>query len=195
MSTQKSVVTPERFATGFSFKNYIAQITVNKDNFEKYYQTAALSAEDAAFFRRAAALSNGPKKMLVIGEDWCPDIFRGMPAMARLAEVAGIEMRIFPRDKNLDIENEFLKEGKYQSIPVCVFYTGDLKYIAHWIERPALADEKRLRIDAELKKQMPAASEQELRAATSERTRIRYPAWQQATIKEMRKLLETNLGI
>lgn len=195
MATQKSAVTPERFATGFSFKNYIAQITVNKDNFEKYYQTAELSADDAAFFLRVAGLPNGPKKMLVIGEDWCPDVFRGMPAMARISEAAGIELRIFPRDKNLDIANEFLKEGKYQSIPVCVFYTGDVRYIAHWIERPALADEERLKIEAELKRQMPATNEQEMRAATSERTRVRYPAWQQATIKEMRKLLEGKLAI
>jgi hypothetical protein len=194
MAVQK-VVTPERFATGFSFKDYLAQITVNKDNFAKYYDTAQLTGEDAVFFRRAAGLPNGPKKMLVIGEDWCPDVFRGMPVMARVAEAAGMEMRIFPRDKNLDIANGFLKEGKYLSIPVCVFYTEDLKYIAHWIERPVLADEERLRIDAELKKQMPGASEAELRAATSERTRARYPAWQQATIKEMRKLLEEKPGI
>jgi hypothetical protein len=195
MTAQKSVVTPEKFATGFTFNNYISQITVNKDNFEKYFQTAGLSADDATFFRRAVMLPNGPKKMLVIGEDWCPDVFRGMPAMARIAESGGMEMRIFPRDKNMDIENEFLKEGKYQSIPVCIFYTGDLKYIVHWIERPAMADEERLKIDTELKKQMPAASEQELRAAVSDRTRTRYPAWQQATIKEIRKLLEEKLAI
>jgi thiol-disulfide isomerase/thioredoxin len=195
MATEKSSVTPERFATGFSFKDYIAQITVNKDNFEKFYQTAELTVDDTAFFRRVVALPGGPKKILVIGEDWCPDVFRGMPAMARIAEAAGIEMRIFPRDKNLDIENEFLKEDKYQSIPVCVFYTGDLKYIGHWIERPALANEERLQIETEIKKQMPEANEQQLRAAISEKTRVRYPAWQQATIKEMRKLLEEKLAI
>ena len=195
MATEKSVVTPERFAAGLTFKDYIAQINVNKDRFEEFYKTAQLTADDAAFFRRAAGLPNGLNKILVIGEDWCPDVFRGMPAMARIAEAAGIELRVFPRDKNLDIINEFLNEGKYQSIPVCVFYTGDLKYIAHWIERPAQANEERVQIEAEIKKQLPAANEQEMRAAVRERTQARYPAWQQATIKEMRKLLEGKLGI
>jgi hypothetical protein len=195
MATEKSAVTPERFASGLSYKDYIAQISVNKDRFDEFYKTGQLSTDDAAFFRRAAGLPNGPAKMLVLGEDWCPDVFRGLPAMARIAEAAGIELRVFPRDKNLDIMNEFLNEGKYQSMPTCVFYTGDLKYIAFWIERPSQANEERIQIEAQVKKQMPAANEQEMRAVVRERTQTRYLAWQQATIKEMRKLLEGKLGI
>jgi len=195
METQKSVVTPERFASGFTFKDYTSQINVNKDRFDEYYKTGQLLPRDAEFFRKAAELPNGISRMLVICEDWCPDAFRGVPVMAHIAEAVGVEMRIFPRDKNLDIANEFLNQGKYQSIPVCVFYTKDLKYIAHWIERPALANEERIRIEAEIKKQMPAANEQEIRMVVRERTQTRYPAWQQATIQEMRKLLASKLGI
>lgn len=195
MAAQKSVVTPERFASGFTFKDYTAQINVNKDRFEEYYKTGQLSPGDAEFFRKAAQIPNGAGKMLVICEDWCPDAFRGVPVMAHIAEAAGVEMRIFPRDKNLDIANEFLNQGKYQSIPVCVFYSRDFKYIAHWIERPVLADEERIKIETDIKKQMPAASEQEIRMVTRERTQTRYPAWQQATVQEMRKLLADKLGV
>ncbi len=195
MAAQKSVVTPERFASGFTFEDYTAQINVNKDRFEEYYKTGQLSPGYAEFFRKAAQIPNGAGKMLVICEDWCPDAFRGVPVMARIAEAAGVEMRIFPRDKNLDIANEFLNQGKYQSIPVCVFYTRDFKYIAHWIERPVLADEERIKIETAIKKQMPAASEQEIRMVTRERTQTRYPAWQQATVQEMRKLLAEKLGV
>ena len=101
----------------------------------------------------------------------------------------------FPSDKNLDIINEFLNQGKYQSIPVCVFYTADLKYIAHWIERPAQANEERAAIEAEVKRQMPAANDQEIRPVVSERTQKRYPAWQQAEIAEMRKLIEEKVKL
>jgi hypothetical protein len=195
METQKSVVTPERFASGFTFKDYTSQINVNKDRFEEYYKTGQLLPRDAEFFRKAAELPNGLSRMLVICEDWCPDAFRGVPVMAHIAEAAGVEMRIFPRDKNLDIANEFLNQGKYQSIPTCVFYTKDLGYIAHWIERPVLANEERIRIEADIKKQMPAANEQEMRLVIRERTQTRYPAWQQATVQEMRKLLASKLGI
>ena len=195
MAAQQSVVTPERFASGLVYKDYIAQISVNKERFDEFYKTGELSADDAAFFRRAAGLPNGPAKMLVLGEDWCPDVFRGLPVMVRIAEAAGIELRVFPRDKNIDIMNEFLNEGKYQSMPTCVFYTGDLKYVARWIERPVQANEERIQIEAQIKKQMPAANEQEMRAVIRERTQARYPAWQQATIREIRKLLESKLGI
>jgi hypothetical protein len=38
--------------------------------------------------------------------------------------------------------NEFLHQGKHQSIPVFVFYTRSQRYLAHWTERPALANEQ-----------------------------------------------------
>ena len=88
------------------------------------------------------AKPNGPAKMMVIGEDWCPDVFRGMPVFAKLAEATGIDMRVFKRDENKDIIGEFLKDGEYESIPVAVFYTKDHRYIAHFIERPELAYEE-----------------------------------------------------
>ena len=96
MATKRSVVTPERFALGLTFTDYLAQINVNKDKFEEYYKTGKLDPDDAEFFLKAAQAPNGLGKMLVIGEDWCPDVVRGMPVMARIAEAANVEMRIFP---------------------------------------------------------------------------------------------------
>ncbi len=187
--SKPSVVTPERFASGLTYKDYVAQVKVNKDQFEKYYGTAKLSAEDREFFRKAAQGAKGVAKILVLGEDWCPDVLRGLPVIARIAEAAGIELRVFPRDQNLDIMNEFLSQGQFQSMPTVVFYTKNQRYIAHWIERPKAASEERAQIEAEIKKQMPNGSEQEIRAATRERTLGRYPAWQQATVQEIRQML------
>lgn len=195
MAGKISVVTAERFASGFSYPDYIAQIKVNKDQFEKYYATAELSADDGEFFRKVAQMPDGIGKILVLGEDWCPDVVRGMPVMARLAEAAGIEVRIFPRDQNLDIINEFLKQGQFMSIPVGVFYTGNLQYICHWIERPATADRERAEIEDTVKKENPDAGEQELRTLIRERTQARYPAWQQETVAEIRQILTEKLGL
>ncbi len=195
MKAKRSVVTPERFASGFTYKDYIAQIKVNKDQFEKYYVTGQLSAEDKNFFRKAAQSPNGIGKMMVLGEDWCPDAFRGIPLMARITEAAGVEMRIFPRDGNLDIMNEFLKDGQFMSIPVAVFYTKDLRYICHWIERPESANQERAKIEAEVKAATPNASEPEIRKAIRERTQSRYPAWQQESVREMRQMLTKKLGL
>ncbi len=141
-SVKDSVVTPERFASGLTYSDYIAQIERNKEKFAANYDDTHISSENVEALRALVTRLDGPAKMLVIGEDWCPDVYRGMPVMARIAEAAGMEMRVFPRDQHMDIMSEFLNRGEYQSIPTAVFYTRDHKYLAHWIERPALANEQ-----------------------------------------------------
>jgi hypothetical protein len=195
MTEKPSVVTPERFASGFTYHDYMAQVKVNKNQFEKYYATGQLSAEDARFFHKASQAPNGVARMLVLGEDWCPDVFRGLPVMAHIAEAAGIEMRIFPRDQNLDIMNEFLNQGKFMSMPVAVFYTKDLCHICHWIERPASANRERAQIEADVRKEMPQADATKVQMVMRERLQARYPAWQKDSIREMRQILAEKLGL
>src|SRR5271155_4803114 len=136
MPTATNVVTPARFAQGLSYANFLAQAAVNVDKFELNYKTAPLSAEDLAFFKRAAAQPNGPAKILAIAEAWCGDVYRELPTAVRIAEATGIELRIFLRDENPDIMDEFLSnDGKARAIPVFVFYTSDMRYITHFTER------------------------------------------------------------
>ena len=193
MAEKTTVVTPERFGSGFTYDDYIAQIKVNKDRFEQYYESAHLSDDDAAFFRRAKEA--GATRMLILGEDWCPDVFRGMPVLAKIAEAAGMEVSVFPRDENLDIMNEFLKEGEFMSIPVPVFYTDDMDEIAHWHERPVSANEEMPRINEAVKAEIGEEDEQAFRRAIRERTQARYPAWQVDTVRELRELLAEKLSL
>jgi len=189
MFKETSVVTIDRFASGLTYDEYIAQIKVNKDKFEQFYKQCTVSAEDTEFFKSAAGRPGGPAKLLVIGEDWCPDVYRGMPTMARIAEAANIAMRIFPRDQNMDIMNEFLKHGQFNSIPVAVFYTSDHKYLCHWIERPNIADKERAEIQKQTEREMNTVSAEELRSLIREKTQARQSDWQQESIKEMRLLI------
>lgn len=190
MPSSTSVVTVERFASGLSYHEFLAQAKVNKDQFDSNYKTATVSKADADAIKKLIAAPGGPAKVLVLGEDWCPDVYRGLPVIARIAEATGMELRVFPRDQHLDIMNEYLKDGQFQSIPTVVFFTRDVKYIAHWIERPALANADRAAINEQIKKEMPSASEQDVRAESRKRTATRYPAWQEATVKEIRSQLE-----
>ena len=194
MTGQTTVVTPERFSAGLTYENYLAQINVNKERFEQFYESAQLDSDDAEFFRSATQHPNGPAKMLVIGEDWCPDVYRGMPVMARIAEASGLELRVFPRDQHLDIADEFLKQGEFRSIPVAVFYTKNHEYIGHWIERPAQADQERGQIALDIQQEFPEADEEKVRSETRSRTQAKQPGWQQASIKEMRKIIADKLG-
>ena len=85
---------------------------MNKLRFLQYYDEFELDEGELERFRAFTQRSGGPAKVLAVGEDWCPDVYRGLPTMAKLADSAGVEVRVFPRDSNLDVMNEFLKEGK-----------------------------------------------------------------------------------
>jgi hypothetical protein len=135
-----SVVTRERLATGMTWQEWMAHIQRNAAKFQYNYDATEVKEAQAQALRAVTAREGGPASMLVLGEDWCPDVFRGLPVLVRMAEVAGWDIRLFPRDQNLDIMGEFLKDGLHQSIPTAVFYTRDHEYIAHWIERPARAE-------------------------------------------------------
>ena len=111
MSDNGTAVTNDRFEQGLTYGAYVDQINVNRDRFEQCKSSASevMGDDDAEFFK--AAVANGLSKVLVLGEDWCPDVYRGMPVMARLAEASGMDIRIFPRDQHLDIMDEFLKDN------------------------------------------------------------------------------------
>ena len=195
MVKQESVVTPERFSKGLSYKDYIAQITVNKDKFDNLYDQFQVTDEDREFFSKAVLHPKGPTKMLVLGEDWCPDVYRGIPVMARIAEASGMELKIFPRDLNLDIMNEFLNGGEFMSIPVAVLYSKDHSYIGHWIERPKIANEERSEIEKQVKKDLPDADEKSFRSEMRKRTSERFDIWQQGSVKEIRQIITQYLNI
>ena len=193
MTGRASVVTPQRFAEGFSYQEYLSQIKVNKLRFQQYYDDFEPEEGELGRFRSLAGREGGPAKVLAIGEDWCPDVYRGLPTMAKLADSVGVEVRVFPRDSNLDVMNEFLKEGKYQSIPVFVFYTEGLEYICHWIERPEVADRESGEIEAAIRYEEPGIDDRRFGIERRKRVSVRFPAWQAATLREINDMLKESL--
>ena len=194
MARETSVVTPERFSQGFDYPSYMNQIKVNKARFEGYYDDFKMSAEDAALFKELAQRPHGPAKMMVIGEDWCGDVIRGLPVLARIAEAAGIPISIFPRDSHTDIMDEYLKEGKYMSIPVVVFYTADHEYICHWIERPEVAVVEQREIEKAIRDEKPDIDDREFGQQRRARTTARADDWIAATVVELKELLTKSLA-
>ncbi len=194
MATDTSVVTPQRFAAGFTYADYMAQVKVNKARMEDFYANFQVTAENAAALQALAAHPAGPAKMLVLGEDWCGDVVRGLPVLARMTEAAGWELRIFPRDQHHDIMNEFLKEGQWMSIPTAVFYTADHRYICHWIERPQVAERETAEIEAAIRAENPEISDPDFGRERRARTAARAADWQQATVTELIARLQERVG-
>jgi len=183
---KESVVTAERFAVGLTYQEYRERIQRNQAKFDYNYDETHLAEDDVRVIRELASRPDGPARVLALAEDWCPDVFRGLPVIARIAEAAGMELRVFRRDQNLDIMNEFLHQGKHQSIPVFVFYTRNQRYLAHWTERPAVANEQMHLVNAIF--QGKTAEE-----ALPEYDRFQqgevWANWRQETVREIRALL------
>ena len=202
-----TVVTPARFEQGLRYADFLAQATVNRDKFELYYGDSPLSADDLAFFKRAAALPNGPAKILALAEAWCGDVYRELPTVVRIAEAAGMSLRIFLRDENPDIMDEFLSnDGKSRAIPVFVFYRRDTRYITHFTERSAGAHRELAAIMDQVRSQLnlppdatfgtvPESDKQVFLREVIARIKPRFPEWRKESIKEMRALLSTALDL
>jgi len=119
----RSVVTPERFAQGMTFEQYVTYTgspenlareafgsyypdggsigAARRDNsgvFRDRYARARLTDQQTAAIKWLAAQPDGPAKILVVSEDWSSDCRRDVPVLARLAEAGGLELRIFNRD-------------------------------------------------------------------------------------------------
>ena len=193
MARETSVVTPQRFEQGISYADYIAQIKVNKARFDSFYENFQVKPDEANALKGLAQRPDGPVKMLVLGEDWCGDVVRGLPVLARVAEAGGLDMRVFPRDEHHDIMNEFLKNGEWMSIPTAVFYTRDHRYICHWIERPEVAVREIEEIEEAIRSENPGINDQDFGRERRTRTAARAEDWQQATVEELIALLNQSL--
>ncbi len=132
-------VTAERFNQGMTYEEYREQMTRNRERFDQTEAAVKLDSSDVQAFK---ALPQ-PINVLVIAEDWCGDVISNLPVLGKLAAASDgkLNVRVFLRDQNLDLIDQYLKEGKYRSIPVFVFFDNDFKELGHMIERPASVTE------------------------------------------------------
>jgi thiol-disulfide isomerase/thioredoxin len=138
----------------------------------------------------------GPATVLAIGEPWCPDVFRGMPVIAKLCEATGLDLKIFFRDQNLDIMNEFLYKDEFQSIPTLVFYDKDMNKLGVWHERAQKARDEMPQLSAITSKMRDQELSEEQRAQYMEQYAEFqkgpvWGGWREAEVKEIRELLES----
>jgi len=186
MADTAKEVSGERFSQGFTYQEYMDQVESNKERYDEHSAGFKLSDEDAKSFK-ALAEKTGGLKVLAVGEDWCPDVHRGLPVIGEIARAAGLDLRIFYRDKNLDIMNNFLKDGQFQSIPVFAFFDNNMKPLGHWVERPAAAYRFMEELGAELSKKK--LTEDEIRQERRQRNATMAEKWRQETVVELIDLL------
>jgi thioredoxin family protein len=128
----------QRFSTGLSWKDYMAQMGDTRARTEENYAKSALTDDERKFFGGVKNV----KYAIMLAENWCGDVHRNSPLLAHICEaMPGCELRVFLRDQATDLRDTFLNNG-YQSIPVVVFFDKDWNEVGRWIERAHAATSK-----------------------------------------------------
>jgi hypothetical protein len=185
----------QRFATGLTWKDYMAQMGDTRARTEDNYKKSGLNDEERKFFSALGQV----KYALMLAENWCGDVHRNSPLIAHIAEaMPGCELRVFFRDQNADLRDTFLNNG-FQSIPVVVFFDKDWNEIGRWIERAHAATGKTLGIRAKTvdvapKDQQDAAMGEFRKQVQAEYDHPGGPLWR-AAAAEVRSILEQRLGL
>ena len=186
-----------RFSKGMTWKDYMAQMGDTQKRTEENYNRATLTDDEKKFFGGV----KGVKYVLMLAENWCGDVHRNSPLIARIVEsIPGAELRVFLRDQNLDITDCYLNNG-YRSIPVVVFFDGNWNEIGRWIERAhpatskaALIRSKTLDVAPKDDKAKQDAAMNDFRAQVNAEYAVPgAPLWR-AAVSEVRTLLETKFA-
>lgn len=74
-------------------------------------------------------------KILIISEPWCGDASATVPAVSKFFEAAGNEVKIFLRDSDTTLIDQYLTNGT-QSIPRVLILNEDLSVKNVWGPRP-----------------------------------------------------------
>ena len=119
----------EWFNQGMTATDYIASMQVNKENTMKVYNSCELEAEQKAYLHGLQSLE---LRALILTADWCGDAMVNLPVFMRIANEALIDGRYFIRDENLELMDQYLKNGKARSIPIIVFIDKEGNEVAKW---------------------------------------------------------------
>ena len=185
----------QRFATGLTWKDYMAQMGDTRARTEDNYAKSVLTEDERKFFSGIHQV----RYALMLAENWCGDVHRNSPVLAHLCDaMPNCELRVFFRDQNLDLTDCFLNTG-YRSIPVLVFFDKDWNEIGRWIERAHPATAKVVGIRARTLDAAPADKQEAAMAEYRKQVQAEYDApggalWR-AAVQEVRTLLETRLGL
>jgi len=108
---------------------------LNLHRSQRIARTYTVPDDLVALLDRLAA----PQLWMVLTEPWCGDSAQCLPYIAAVARCnPAVDLRLLPRDDNLDIMDLYLTDGK-RSIPRLIVFDGDGNELAGWGPRPTAA--------------------------------------------------------
>jgi hypothetical protein len=135
-------MTEARFLSGLTWPDYVVQMSVNRERITGLFEEITLAPHDRGDFAQAIARHGGQLHITAVAEDWCGDATLVLPLIARLeAEIPGLNLRLFVRSDNPDLEEAYAAFGVTR-IPVISFFDADWQEVARWVERSAAAQQR-----------------------------------------------------
>lgn len=98
-------------------KEYLNDMTTNKDELIEIYKSFQLPKND----ERLDKIKDKNYKVLVITEDWCGDAMMNIPVLLNIADYTNMEVKVFHRDEDTNLIDQYLTNGTARSIPIFVF--------------------------------------------------------------------------
>jgi len=125
--------TEEEWNAALGWDAYLASLASKRDVWEANARRAQVHKDEAA---RLAALP-GPRRVLVLTEDWCGDAARSVPVVAKAAGHAdAFAVRYLPSDTHPDVVLRYLTHGG-RAIPIAIVQDEHGVELGAWGPRPA----------------------------------------------------------
>jgi len=136
--------TENNTSTGAEVTEALAKYTVlNNQRMKRLDKTVKILPENLEF------LTNFKEDVyfLIITESWCGDAAQTMPMMNKVAQAAGVDLRVVLRDDNLELMDQFLTNGGRSIAKLILINKKTGLPVTTWGPRPSkatqlVADEK-----------------------------------------------------
>lgn len=123
----------DRFAAAVPLREFVATAEANAQFWRDMLARASVTE---AQVERAGRLP-GPRRLLVLLEDWCGDAVNTIPVLAALADrVPSLELRVLRRDEHPDLMDAHPGPRGARSIPVVIVIDGAYRELGWWGSRP-----------------------------------------------------------
>jgi hypothetical protein len=125
--------TEAEWVAATSWEEYLAGVVKHADLWRHHWEHAEVDGLTRARLRDL----EGPRRVLILSEDWCGDAVRSVPTLVRACEVASdVEVRLLDIANHPDTIDRHLTKGG-RAIPVAIVMDADGNDYGWWGPRPA----------------------------------------------------------
>ncbi len=124
-------LTKDKILEGYSTVDYIPLIKVNREPFQKIYDAVQVPEDILNYFEDLG----DSLTLVVFHAEWCGDAVTTTPTILRLADkTKNLNVRIFNRDEEVDLANEFLPPHRANTVPIFLVLDEHMNEISRFIE-------------------------------------------------------------